>query len=95
VRIGSCGLPAVGWNFFAGYERLPRGRRPRNLRLQGRISHELQPSGAYVQNNFLALDITQLLGILKNHPAARRTHVDFLFDRSAPPKVIEHDATGH
>jgi len=48
----------------------------------------------YVQNNLLASDITRLLRILKDHPAARLAIVNFYRDHSAPPKVVEHHAAG-
>ena len=41
---------------------------------------------AYVQNNFLVFDFTQLLRILKDHPAARLAIVNVYRDRSAPPQ---------
>ena len=37
----------------------------------------------YVQNNLLASDITRLLRILKDHPAARLAIVNFYRDHSA------------
>ena len=48
----------------------------------------------YVQNNFRAFDITQLR-ILKDPPAAGPALVNFLFDRSTPPKFIELHAADH